>query len=308
MNTIEQRQSIALLWNASSGWADSKARREAIRSILASNGSIVDVNQVEEGMNIGQAVEALVASGTDVLVVAGGDGTINAAASALLRRPTALGIIPTGTLNHLARDLNLPIDEEKAARAMLSGSVTPIDAASVNGRVFVNNSVLGFFPHYRHLRNQLERRGFGSSGIGRFFAVVVGLAVALWRLPRLTVSYTLDGRQRTLRTPFVLVGNNEHRMQGLALGERRVLNSGMLWVYVMRPHNRWQLLIRVIGVLLGHAPRESLFEIFSAARVTIECKRRELGVGVDGEVVRLKTPLVYESLPEALRVLAPRDN
>ncbi|MFL6447132.1 MAG: diacylglycerol/lipid kinase family protein [Bryobacteraceae bacterium] len=306
--TTAQKQSIALLWNASSGWTDSEAQRESIRSILASNGSNVDVIQVVEGVDIRQAVEAAVTAGADVLAAAGGDGTVNAAASALLHRPTALGVIPTGTLNHLARDLKLPIDEEKAARALISGSAVSIDAATVNGRVFVNNSVLGFFPHYRGLREKLERHGFGSSKVGRFLAVLLGLTVALVRLPKLSVSYTVNGRKRTLRTPFVLVGNNEHRMEGLALGERATLNGGKLWVYVMRPHNRWQLLIRVIGVLLGRTPRESLFEIFSAPHVTIECKRRRVGVGVDGEVVRLNTPLQYKSLPGALRVLVPTSN
>jgi len=306
--TTDQERSITLLWNASSGWTDSEVKRESVRSILSSHGATVNVVDVKEGMDIGATVEGLVASGTPVIVAAGGDGTVNAVASALLNRPTALGIIPTGTLNHLARDLNVPIDEEKAAVALSSASTASIDAATVNGRVFVNNSVLGFFPHYRGVREKLERCCFGTSRPGRFLAVVVGLAVSLWRLPRLTVTYTVEGRKRSLRTPFVLVGNNEHRMQGFALGERSVLDSGLLWVYVMRPHTRWQLLRRVLGVLLGRTPRESLFEVVSAPHFTIESRRRYLGVGIDGEVAKLRTPLRNQSLPGALRVLAPNAN
>jgi len=304
--TTGERPSMTLLWNASSGWMDSEGKRESIRSILASNGSLVRVTQVEEGMDIREAIKAVVQAGTDVVIAAGGDGTVNATASALLYRDTALGIIPAGTLNHLARDLKLPLDEVDAARALASASVISIDAAAVNGCVFVNNSVLGFFPHYRQVRENLERNYLGSSKAGRFLAVILGLAITLWKLPRLTVSYVLDGRKGTLRTPFVLVGNNEHRMQGLALGERAVLNSGLLWVYVMRPHTRWELFKRVIGVLLRRTPRESLFDVFSSSQVTVECKARELGVGVDGEVVKLKTPLRFESMPGALRVLAPK--
>jgi diacylglycerol kinase family enzyme len=301
----EGGKSVALLWNVSSGWTNSKETLQTIRTILVSDGSTLNITELKEGMDISQSVEAAVRAGADVVVAAGGDGTVNAVASTLLYKPTAFGIIPAGTLNHLARDLNLPIDEEKAALALTSAGIISIDAATVNGRAFVNNSVLGFFPYYRHLRERLERRWFGSSKIGRFAAVVAGLAAALWRLPRLTVGYSINGQKRTLRTPFVLVGNNEHRMEGLALGERTFLDRGLLWIYVMRPHTRWQLLMRVIGVLLGRLPRESLFEIFSAPRITIESNRRQLGVGVDGEVVDLKTPLRYESLPRALRVLAP---
>ncbi len=303
--TTGQTHSIELLWNTSSGWMDSEAKRERICSILASNGSEVHVTQLEHGADIGKTIKSIVDGGANAVIAAGGDGTVNATASALLHRDIALGIIPAGTLNHLARDLNLPLDEVEAARALASAPVISIDAAAVNGHVFVNNSVLGFFPHYRKLREKLEERWLGSSKAGRFLAVVLGLGVTLWRLPRLTVSYTANGRKRTLRTPFVLVGNNEHRMHGFALGTREVLTSGLLWVYVMRPYTRWELFKRLTGVLLRRVPRESLFEIFPAAHVTVECKLHKLGVGVDGEVVDLTTPLHYESLPSALRVLAP---
>lgn len=304
--TGKQPESTALVWNSSSGWDDSRAKAESVRNILSSCGSAVNVIEVKEGLDIVAAVKRALGAGTATVVAAGGDGTVNAVASALLYRHAALGIVPAGTLNHLARDLNLPLDEEEAARTLMAGSETSIDAAMVNGRVFVNNSVLGFFPYYRELRERLERCCVGSSQAGRFVAVVVGLCVALWRLPRLRVTYTANGSQRSMRTPFVLIGNNEHRMQGLALGARRVLNSGLLWVYVMRPHTRWQLLMRVIGLFLGRMPRESLFEVFSGERITIESSRRRLGVGIDGEVVELNTPLRYESLPGALRVLIPR--
>jgi len=304
--TGKQPESTALVWNSSSGWADSQAKAEAIRAILSSRGSAVDVIEVKEGLDIVTAVKRALDAGTATVIAAGGDGTVNAVASALLYRRASLGIIPAGTLNHLARDLKLPLDEEEAARGLVAASETSIDAAMVNGHVFVNNSVLGFFPYYRGIREKLERCCLGSSKPGRFVAVLLGLCVALWRLPRLTVSYDVNGTQRSLRTPFVLVGNNEHRMQGWALGARTVLNSGCLWIYVMRPHTRWQLLTRVIRVLLGRMPRESLFEVFSGERITIESTRRRLGVGVDGEVVELNTPLRYESLPGALRVLIPR--
>ncbi len=186
----EAGNTVALLWNVSSGWTSSEETLETIRSILVSHGSTLDVTELKEGMDIGECVEAAIRAGAELVVAAGGDGTVNAVASALLYRPVALGIIPAGTLNHLARDLNLPIDEQKAAVALTSARVVSIDAATVNGRTFVNNSVLGFFPYYRHLRERLERRWFGSSKLGRFAAVVAGLCAALWRLPRLTVRYS----------------------------------------------------------------------------------------------------------------------
>jgi diacylglycerol kinase family enzyme len=174
MNTV-QRQSHALLWNRSSGWSDSDEIQSKLASILASSGARVDIRQVERGMNIQEASNAVVASGADVLIAAGGDGTINAAASALVHQRTALGIIPAGTLNHFARDLEIPLEPEAAAQVVVDGRIIRVDAAAVNGHVFINNSVLGLFPNYRVAREAWERHGFGRTRVGRFVATVAAV-------------------------------------------------------------------------------------------------------------------------------------
>jgi diacylglycerol kinase family enzyme len=298
-----QQQSCVLLWNRSSGWSDSDEIRNKVDSILSSDGARVEVKQIERGMDIRKESSAVVASGADVLVAAGGDGTINAAASALLHEPTALGVIPAGTLNHFARDLEIPLDPEQAAQVLVHGRNIQVDAAAVNGRVFINNSVLGLFPNYRVAREAWERHGFGSTRVGRFVATIAAVLKVFWRLPHFTVSLDVEGRRRTLRTAFVLVGNNEHRMEGFGLAKRTRLDAGALWVYVLRPCSRWQLLRMVFDLITRRAIREDVFEIFRASRFTIDSKRRRIGVGIDGEMVRMHAPLHYECLPGALRVV-----
>jgi diacylglycerol kinase family enzyme len=182
----------------------------------------------------------------------------------------------------------------------------PVDAAAVNGRVFINNSVLGLFPNYRVAREAWERQGFGRTRIGRFVATVAAVLKVFWRLPHLTVSLDVEGQRRRLRTPFVLVGNNEHRMEGFGLGKRTRLDRGALWVYVMRPCSRWRLLRMILGLVTGRAPREDIFEIFRASHLSIDSKRRRIGVGIDGEMVRMCAPLQYECLPGAIQVVVPR--
>lgn len=304
METTQQR-SLAILWNRSSGWSDSDRVRALVASVLSSDGSSVDVRQIERGQNILEESKAIAAAGTDVLIAAGGDGTVNAAASALIHQRTALGVIPAGTLNHFARDLAIPLDAEEAAHAMLDGRIIQVDAAAVNDRVFINNAVLGLFPNYRKAREAWDRHGFGGTRLGRFIGTVAALWRVFWRVPHLQVTFQLEGREQKLRTPFVLVGNNEHQMTGLSLGKRARLDSGQLWVYALRPCSRWQLLRLMVRVLLGRTPRESIFKVFPASKLTIDCKRRSVGVGVDGEMVRMKAPLHFQSLPGALRVLAP---
>ncbi len=306
-------QALKVLWNNSSGWSNGEDALALVTEQLGRDGSQVEVIQVEKGVDLLSQARRLVEAGTSILVAAGGDGTINAAAAGLLAAAqpgnnsenTAFGVIPAGTLNHFARDLNIPIDPAAAANIIATGRAIPVDAATVNGHVFLNNAVLGLFPNYRSTREAWERRGFGNTSVGRFVAVVAGIIRVFWRLPHLSVRLQVSGRTHTLRTPFVLVGNNEHKMQGFALGERSRLNEGALWVYAMRPCSRWGLIRLITGLLLGRTPRESVFEVFRATDLRIDAKPQRIGVGVDGEMVRMRAPLNFRILTAALRVIAP---
>jgi YegS/Rv2252/BmrU family lipid kinase len=300
-----ERRSFTVLWNASSGWDEKTEAAETVREILSAEGRTVDMRRVERGVDLCGESGQIAGSDTDVLVAAGGDGTLNAAASALIHQPTALGVLPAGTLNHFARDLDIPLELSEAARLLVSGRVVPVDAASVNGRVFINNAVLGLFPNYRAIKDAWERRGFGRTRVGRWIAMLAGMLGVVWRLPSVHVRFQVEGETRQFRTPFVLVGNNEHQMEGFALGRRSSLNEGRLWVYIMRPRSRWKLLGMIVGLLLGRAPRESVFEIYQASQLTIESRRRRVGIGVDGEIVKMTPPLEFRSLPGSLRVIVP---
>lgn len=301
----ETTRSVTLLWNDASGWDPKGKQRESIETTLAVDHLNLCVQRVDDGRNLRELSKSLVASGTDILVAAGGDGTVNAVASALINQPTALGVIPAGTLNHFARDLHIPLDPVEAARTLLTGEIVAVDAAEVNGHVFLNNSVLGLFPNYRSTKEAWERRGFGQTALRRLIAMLAGVLRVFWRLPHLRLSIETEEGIRKLRTPFVLIGNNEHRMQGLAVGQRASLSDGYLWVYAMRPCSRWGLLRMLTGLVLGRTPRSSVFQVFRASRLSIDAKPRRIGVGVDGEMVRMVAPLKYRSLPRALRVIAP---
>jgi diacylglycerol kinase family enzyme len=296
---------MVLLWNDASGWDEKGEQRTSIEATLAGGNVDLQVQRVQDGRRLQQMAREIVSSGADVLVAAGGDGTINAAASALVHQRTALGVIAAGTLNHFARDLHIPLEPEEGARAVLDSGVLRVDAAEVNGHVFINNSVLGLFPNYRSTKEAWERRGFGKTMAGRLIAGLAGMLRVFWRLPHLSVEIQVDGGTRRLRTPFVLIGNNEHQMQGFALGRRATLTDGHLWVYAMRPCTRWQLVRMLAGLVLGRMARHSVFEIFRTTRLRIDAKPRRIGVGVDGEMVRMVAPLEYRALPGALRVITP---
>jgi len=299
------KRPVAVLWNVRSGWDEGEQEAEAVRRVLAEVDPDLKFQKLDEGHDIVQQCKECLDSGSQVLVAAGGDGTINAVASALVNKPAALGVIPAGTLNHFARDLAIEIDPEKAARQLAEGHEITVDVGSVNGCIFINNSVLGIYPVYRAARESYEARGLGKTGVGRFLAVLGGILRVFWRVPHMAVRLEANGKTHVMRTPFVLIANNEHELEKWRIGRRTSLSQGQLWVYVMRKSSRWSLLRFFFSFIFGRFSKKDAFEEFRVRELRIETRRKRIGVGVDGEIVHMQSPLEYRSLPKSLRVIAP---
>ena len=92
---------------------------------------------------------------------------------------TALGLIPLGTLNHLARDLDIPLDIDKAVAVLAAGKTQQIDLAELNGRVFVNNSAIGLYPLMVVDRESQQKR----LGRSKRLAMIVASAAHARPLP-----------------------------------------------------------------------------------------------------------------------------
>jgi diacylglycerol kinase family enzyme len=303
-----KRTPVAVIWNSASGWSDSAKEARRVESILSSEGAEVTVHRLRKGEDITFASRRLLEEGSQILVAAGGDGTVNAVASALVHSSAALGVIPAGTLNHFARDLSIPLDLSGAAECVNSGRAIQTDVGCVNGHFFINNSVLGLYPIYRAAREAYERRGLGGNRLLQFFAVMRALARTLWHLPHLKLTLQLeDGRLLSVRTPFVLVANNEHEVENWNIGHRKAINQGKLWVYVMRRCSRWAVLRFMASFLIKRFSRREAFDVYQTMQLRVDIKAQHLRAGIDGEIVRMETPLVYKSLPHSLRVIAPQN-
>src|SRR5947199_3052283 len=139
---------------ASGGRAGADAER-AVTEAFASCGSRVRVRLAREGSELTELARSAVSNGARAVVAGGGDGTVSAVASALVGTDKALGVLPLGTLNHFAKDLCIPLEVVGAARNVCEGREVSVDVGEVNGRVFINNSGLGLYPHIVRRREKL---------------------------------------------------------------------------------------------------------------------------------------------------------
>ena len=248
-----------------------------------------------------EAARAAAASDADVVVFGGGDGTLSTGAAALLGSHKPLGILPLGSLNHFARDVGIPLDLDQAVGTIERGYVTEVDVGEVNGRIFLNNSSIGLYPSAVAHREELRHRHGGGKWPAMFSACVD----VVRRFPLLDVILQVDDRAVALTTPFVFVGNNRYEMSLFSLGTRTSLQGGELSVYLTRDAGRMGLLRLFFRALLGRLEQDRDFHSVMLPGVEIRTRRRSLRVSLDGEVVRMASPIRYVIRPRALRVLAP---
>ncbi len=291
---------MIVIMNRGAGGADDP--QERIVALLKARGEVPRIVHPNGGEDI-CAVAREAARGNDpIIVAAGGDGTINAVAAAVCGTDKVLGVLPIGTLNHFAKDLELPLDLESAVRTLVEGESTTVDVGEVNGRVFINNSSLGLYPRIVSRRDAQQRHHARGKWLAFFWATIQ----ALRRFPFLDLRIEFEGKQSVRRTAFLFVGNNEYQIAGFNLGSRACVNAGKLGLYLTHGTGRLGLFRLAFHALFGRVEQAEDFDVFCVAEARIETRKRRLLVALDGEVERLDTPLHYRIRPAALRVLVPR--
>ncbi len=292
---------VAVIVNAKAGGKYDTGWAGELTDRFRAAGMTVAVTLAADGQTMLAAARAAVVAGAQTVVAGGGDGTINAVASVLVGSRCALGVLPLGTLNHFAKDLQIPLALDAAIAVIAAGHAIAVDTGEVNDRLFLNNSGLGMYPDIVRDREHQQRR----LGRGKWLAFAAAAMDALRRYPFLTVRLCVDGRMHERHTPFIFIGNNVYSINGFTLGERTTLQAGLLSLYVAQRTSRIGLLRLALRSLFGRLEQARDFDAMTSTDLVIETRHRRLLVATDGEVSRMTTPLHYRTRPQALRVLVP---
>jgi YegS/Rv2252/BmrU family lipid kinase len=273
---------------------------EKVAEALRAAGLSAEVELIAGG-DCAVRCRAIAERGDELLVVGGGDGTISAAASALVGTETLLGILPLGTLNHFARDLGIPDKVDEAAKLIASRKARDVDVAEMNDRIFINNSAIGLYP-LMVLDRDLQRRRLGRD---KRLAMIVASIRTLARFGHQRLTLTVNEEQARVDTPLLFVGNNGYRLDLGAPGQRESVEEGCLSVYVMRKKTRRGFIAASIRALFNRSRSDDMVRLEHVRRLRVASDRSALAVSLDGEVVRAEPPLGYKIRQKALRVIAP---
>jgi diacylglycerol kinase family enzyme len=274
---------------------------DKVAAAFAEAGARADVRLIEPG-RMAEAVQEAAATARR-LVVGGGDGTMNCMAQTLADRPeTELAILPLGTLNHLARDLGIPMALAEAAAVAVNGTAVPVDIATVNDHRFVNNASVGLYPFMVRRRDDARER----TGLPKWLATLPAAWAALSRLPHHRLRIDMGKGERPLVTPLLFIGNNRYALEAGSVGTRDSLEDGLLSIFAVAHRTRMGLIWFATRTLFGRADREADFvAIGESAELTVHSSGSSIEIALDGEVRRLRSPLKFSVEPGALKIVVP---
>ncbi|MCR5877236.1 lipid kinase [Phenylobacterium sp. J367] len=243
------------------------------------------------------ACAAIAETSADLILVAGGDGTLNGVAPALLEAGKPVGVLPLGTANDLARTLGLPTGIEAAAEVIAAGRTRRIDVGLANGRPFFNVASIGLAAKLAQTLGEGAKHRFGRLSYA-LAALRVLLGAETFR-----AAIAADGQALRTRSYQVAVGNGRYHGGGAAVTDEAEIDSGRLALYSLEPGSLWKLVLLAPLFRRGRHVRWREVRTASAREVEIRTPS-PMPVNLDGELAT-ETPLALTIRPGALEVFAP---
>ncbi|HEX7878808.1 MAG TPA: diacylglycerol kinase family protein [Candidatus Eisenbacteria bacterium] len=290
---------VLALLNAGAGKGDVEKIREGIQKGLEETRAVIDFIEVGGTVHARDKTRTALDAGYQLVLVAGGDGTLADAAHGLVGSPVPLGVIPAGTGNIVAINLGIPMAPRDAARAAWFGTALPYDVGRLDdGRIFVLSAGAGYDADLiRDADRELKRR-FGP------LAYLIAMFKNL-RVKRARYIIEMDGREKVhVLAKSVLVTNVGRTMGALPLAPDARVDDGRLDVVVFTFATLPELVILFVRALLGGLKQDPRVRFYQAERIRVVASR-PIPVQIDGELIERTTPIEIDLLPGALRIMRP---
>jgi diacylglycerol kinase family enzyme len=297
-----------IVFNAASGSGDAASAQAIIEEVLSSSGRRYELLPIDDPKNIAaisrRAASAAMDSGGAV-IVAGGDGTINAVAQAVLPTQRPFGIVPQGTFNYSSRAHGIPLDTRAAVEALLHARPKPVQVGTVNERIFLVNASVGLYPQLLQDREEYKRQ----YGRRRTVALWAGLVTLLREHRQLVLEIEHDSEREIVRTPSLFIGNNPLQLEQVGLPEAQDVQRRRLAAVVVRSVSTPRLLWLALRGALGQLGEDEHVVNFPFRRMTVRSLqghgRSRIKVAADGEIFWTPLPLEFGLAPQPLMLMVP---
>lgn len=290
------RHSVHIILNPAAG-ARNKSLLQDVTARLERSGVLVEIEETSGPDDATRLAKRAALKGeADVIVAAGGDGTINEVARGLRGQSVPLGIIPLGTANVLAIELGLRPRGDEVANMLLVGPARLVGTGLVDGQVFLLMIGIGFDGAVIHGVDPALKRRFGKGAV-----IWSGLKV-WWRGPGADIRLVVDGREK--QAQWVVVLNGRYFAGPYVLSKSGDISMPGLTLFLFRKGNRLALARYLIALGLGCVERLSDVDVLSARRIEVR-ENADVCVEIDGDDSGC-LPLLIEQGTQMLRLVVPQ--
>ncbi len=288
-----------IVFNPNAGQADALSHElGACSEILRAGGWQIEMRPTGSPGDGSRIARAAAADGYDVVIAAGGDGTINEVINGLAGTRAALGALPIGTMNVWVRELGMPLQPRAAAEALLGARVRAIDLGRAGDRYFLLMAGIGFDAAVVGGVRSQEKRKFGALAyVLRAFEIALGFRGTRVRL-------TIDGMVVRRRTILIVVGNSQLYGGVMKITARASIDDGLLDVCLINGNSLIDAPLRLVSIFLQRYTLDSKIEYYRAHSIRIE-SRQQLPIQVDGDHLG-HTPIQFDVAPGILWALLPQ--
>ena len=301
---------LVIVISRASGSRSADHTSERMRAIFTEAGRKHTFFWVDDPKRLGEVAARAVDAANQseaAVVVAGGDGTINKVASAVLPSGRPFGIVPHGTFNLTSRAHRIPLDPETTVRALLRARLEPMQVGAVNDRLFLVNASLGLYPVLLQDREVYKRR-YGRRRITALWSALHTLAGPK---PELTLELQHDQAGERVHTSTLFVGNNPLQLARVGLPEAEAIGQQRLAAVVVPPLGTWPLFVLGVRGALGRLGSSSHVRDFTFERMVVspsgKRRARPLKVAIDGEICWMQPPLTFSVTPRPLQLMVPAE-
>src|SRR5688572_20599336 len=287
---------IVFIINPVSGTSQNKPGAEFLRSFFKEDEFEVDVLESKIPGHATSLANDGVNSGANVIIAVGGDGTVNEIARSLHNTNCALGIIPCGSGNGLARHHHISMNVKEAIQIIKQNNVVSHDAASINGQLSFNVSGIGFDAHVAHLFGNNGKRGFNN------YVKLVFQEFARYQEQEINVSSKNGNvKQSVFLTAIATAsqfGNNA------VISPLSNTNDGHTNLTLVRKMSGWQLPSFMYKVFTKQVGKSEFTKQLQDEKFIIECEN-EMPLHLDGEPAGYHKKFVVETIKGALKLIVP---
>jgi len=292
---------VAVIINPISGLGvrpdTARQRAELAAACVEAHGVTAEIFVTERRHHARELALAALTRGIEEVIAWGGDGTVNEVASVLVYRDAALGVVPSGSGNGLARELGLPFEPRAAFERALDARRRRIDAGELDGHLFFNIAGVGLDADVAH---RFAASGHARRGMSMY---VVQSTAALLSYKAEPVTLTVDGAAREVRPLLIAFANARQYGNGALIAPRARIDDGRLDVVVVDDRPLLGILRRVPALFKGELATVPGVSMETAVEAQVTARGR-IHYHVDGEPCEASGTLTAIARPAALTVSA----